>query len=96
MEARDILIRPVLTEKSYQGISDKKYVFVVDKRANKTQIKFAVEEIFGVKVAKVNTANCRGKKKRMGRYEGYTSAYKKAIVLLTEDSKDIEFFKSLS
>ena len=96
MEARDILIRPVLTEKSYQGINDKKYVFVVDKRANKTQIKFAVEEIFGVKVAKVNTANCRGKKKRMGRYEGYTSAYKKAIVLLTSDSKEIEFFKSLS
>ena len=96
MEARDIIIKPVLTEKSYQGINDKKYVFVVDKRANKTQIKFAVEEIFGVKVAKVNTANCRGKKKRMGRYEGYTSAYKKAIVLLTSDSKEIEFFKSLS
>ena len=96
MEARDIIIRPVLTEKSYQGINDKKYVFVVDKRANKTQIKFAVEEIFGVKVEKVNTANCRGKKKRMGRYEGYTSAYKKAIVLLTSDSKEIEFFKSLS
>ena len=96
MEARDIIIRPVLTEKSYQGIADKKYVFVVDKRANKTQIKFAVEEIFGVKVDKVNTVNCRGKKKRMGRYEGYTSAYKKAIVLLTSDSKEIEFFKSLS
>ena len=96
MEARDIIIRPVLTEKSYQGIADKKYVFVVDKRANKTQIKFAVEEIFGVKVAKVNTANCRGKLKRMGRYEGYTPSYKKAIVLLTEDSKEIEFFKSLS
>ena len=96
MEARDIIIRPVLTEKSYQGINDKKYVFVVDKRANKTQIKFAVEEIFNVKVEKVNTANCRGKKKRMGRYEGYTSAYKKAIVLLTSDSKEIEFFKSLS
>ena len=96
MEARDIIIRPVLTEKSYQGISDKKYVFVVDKKANKTQIKFAVEEIFGVKVDKVNTANCRGKKKRMGRYEGFTSAYKKAIVLLTKDSKEIEFFKSLS
>ena len=96
MEARDIIIRPVLTEKSYQGIPAKKYVFVVDKRANKTQIKFAVEEIFNVKVDKVNTANCRGKKKRMGRNEGFTSAYKKAIVLLTEDSKEIEFFKSLS
>lgn len=96
MEARDIIIRPILTEKSYQGIADKKYVFAVDKRANKTQIKFAVEEVFGVKVAKVNTANCRGKLKRMGRYEGYTPAYKKAIVVLTADSKEIEFFKSLS
>ena len=96
MEARDIIIRPVLTEKSYQGIEIKKYVFVVDKRANKTQIKYAVEEIFGVKVDKVNTANCRGKLKRMGRNEGYTSAYKKATVLLKKDSKDIEFFKSLS
>ena len=96
MEARDIIIRPILTEKSYQGIASKKYVFAVDKRANKTQIKFAVEEIFGVKVDKVNTANCRGKLKRMGRYEGYTPAYKKAIVVLTADSKEIEFFKSLS
>ena len=96
MEARDIIIRPVLTEKSYQGIEIKKYVFVVDKKANKTQIKYAVEEIFGVKVDKVNTANCRGKLKRMGRNEGYTSAYKKATVLLKKDSKDIEFFKSLS
>lgn len=96
MEARDIIIKPVLTEKTYSTIENKKYTFVVDKRANKTQIKFAVEELFGVKVEKVNTANCRGKLKRMGRNEGFTPSYKKAIVQLTEASKEIEFFKSLS
>ena len=96
MEARDIIIRPVLTEKTYGAIENKRYTFVVDKRANKTQIKLAVEELFGVKVDQVNTANCRGKLKRMGRNQGFTPAYKKAMVKLTDESKDIEFFKSLT
>ena len=96
MEARDIIIKPVLTEKSYDGIETKKYVFVVAKSATKTAVKLAVEELFNVKVEKVNTVNCHGKLKRMGRSEGYTSDYKKAFVQLTKDSKDIEFFKSLS
>ena len=96
MEARDIIIRPVLTEKSYDGIETKRYVFVVAKTATKTAVRMAVEELFGVKVAKVNTVNCHGKLKRMGRNEGYTSDYKKAIVQLTKDSKDIEIFKSLA
>ena len=96
MLAHDIIIKPLLSEKSYAGIQDKKYSFIVAKDANKTQIKFAVEEIFGVKVEKVNTANMRGKLKRQGRYEGYTPAYKKAIVQLKKDSKSIEFFDSLS
>jgi large subunit ribosomal protein L23 len=96
MTAHDIIIKPLLSEKSYAGIQDKKYSFIVAKDANKTQIKFAVEEIFGVKVEKVNTANMRGKLKRQGRYEGYTPAYKKAIVQLKKDSKSIEFFDSLS
>ena len=96
MEARDIIIRPVLTEKSYDGIETKRYVFVVAKTATKTAVRMAVEELFGVKVEKVNTVNCHGKLKRMGRNEGYTPDYKKAIVQLTKDSKDIEFFKSLA
>ena len=96
MEARDIIIRPVLTEKSYDGIETKRYVFVVATTATKTAVRMAVEELFGVKVEKVNTVNCHGKLKRMGRNEGYTSDYKKAIVQLTKDSKDIEFFKSLA
>ena len=96
MTAHDIIIKPLLSEKSYAGIQDKQYSFIVAKDANKTQIKFAVEEIFGVKVEKVNTANMRGKLKRQGRYEGYTPAYKKAIVQLKKDSKSIEFFDSLS
>ncbi len=96
MAAHDIIIKPLLSEKSYAGIQDKKYSFIVCKKANKTQIKFAVEEIFGVKVEKVNTANVRGKLKRQGRNEGYTSDYKKAIVQLKKDSKSIEFFDSLS
>ena len=96
MEARDIIISPILTEKSYQDIANKKYVFRVAKSANKTEIKNAIEGIFEVSVESVHTINCRGKKKRMGRYEGYTPAYKKAIVQLKEDSKAIAFFESLS
>lgn len=96
MNKYDIIISPILTEKSYDGIADKKYTFKVATTATKTQIKVAVEDIFGVKVAKVNTVNVNGKKKRMGRSEGMTSDYKKAIVTLTNDSKAIEFFESLS
>lgn len=96
MTVYDIIIEPVLSEKSYDGIADKRYTFKVAKNANKTQIKDAVEQIFGVEVAKVNTSNYDGKVKRMGRYEGRTSSYKKAIVTLTENSKAIEFFESLA
>ena len=96
MKQYDIIIKPILSEKSYADIANKKYTFKVAKNANKTQIKLAIEEIFGVKVDKVNTANCHGKLKRQGRYEGYTSDYKKAAVQLKKDSKSIEFFDSLS
>ena len=96
MAAHDIIIKPLLSEKSYEGIKDKKYYFIVAKNANKTQIKLAIEEIFGVKVEKVNTSIVHGKLKRQGKYEGYTTDMKKAVVQLTEDSKSIEFFDSLS
>ena len=96
MAAHEIIIKPLLSEKSYAGIKDKKYSFIVAKDANKTQIKLAVEEIFDVKVEKVNTANVHGKLKRQGKYEGYTPDYKKAIVKLKADSKSIAFFDSLS
>ena len=96
MNAFDVIIKPVLSEKSYKDIPAKKYVFVVDPRADKPQIKNAVEEAFGVKVAKVNTVNVNGKFKRQGRSEGYTSAYKKAYVTLTADSDAIKFFESLA
>ena len=96
MNAYDIIKKPLLSEKSYDGIPSKKYVFVVDERADKTQIKAAVEQIFGVTVDKVNIVNVRGKYKRQGRTEGYTSKFKKAYVKLTADSKAIEFFESLA
>ncbi len=96
MTVYDIIIEPVLSEKSFDGIPEKRYTFKVAKTANKTQIKDAVEQIFGVKVAKVNTCNYDGKLKRMGRHEGKTASYKKAIVTLTENSKAIEFFESLA
>ena len=96
MNKYDVIISPILTEKSYDGIAEKKYTFKVASDATKTQIKVAVEDIFGVKVAKVNTVNVNGKKKRMVRSEGITSAYKKEVVTLTEDSKTIEFFESLA
>ena len=96
MVAEDIILKPLLTEKGYDGIADKKYTFIVMKSANKTQIKFAVEKLFGVDVKSVNTVNCKGKLKRMGRNEGYRPDYKKAIVQLKADSKSIEFFDSLS
>ena len=96
MFAEDIILKPLLTEKGYDGIADKKYTFIVKKSANKTQIKHAVEKLFGVEVEKVNTVNCKGKKKRMGKNEGYTPDYKKAVVQLKADSKTIEYFDSLS
>lgn len=96
MTVYDIIIEPVLSEKSYDGIANKRYTFKVAKNANKTQIKDAVEQIFGVEVAKVNTSNYDGKVKRMGRYEGRRPSFKKAIVTLTENSKAIEFFESLA
>ncbi len=96
MVAEDIIIKPLLTEKGYDGIADKKYTFIVAKSANKTQIKLAVEKLFNVTVDSVNTVNCKGKLKRMGRSSGYTPDYKKAIVQLTADSKAIEYFNSLS
>ena len=96
MNAYDIIRKPIITEKGNEGIANKKYTFVVAKDANKTQIKAAVEEIFKVKVKKVNTVNVRGKYKRQGRTEGYTSSYKKAYVQLTADCKAIEFFESMA
>ncbi|KFL43895.1 50S ribosomal protein L23 [Lysinibacillus sp. BF-4] len=93
MEARDILKRPVITERSSELMAEKKYTFEVDTRANKTQVKDAVEEIFGVKVDKVNIMNYKGKFKRVGRYAGYTNKRRKAIVKLTADSNEIELFE---
>ncbi|GER67258.1 50S ribosomal protein L23 [Weizmannia acidilactici] len=93
MDARDVLKRPIITERSMELTAEKKYTFDVDVKANKTQIKKAVEEIFGVKVAKVNVANYKGKFKRMGRFVGYTNKRRKAIVTLTPDSKEIEIFE---
>jgi len=93
MDSRDIIKRPVITEQSTDVMADKKYTFEVDVRANKTQVKDAVEEIFGVKVAKVNVMNYKGKFKRMGKHAGYTNKRRKAIVSLTPDSKEIEFFE---
>ena len=96
MKQYDIIIKPILSEKSYADIANKKYTFKVAKSANKVEIKKAIEEIFGVKVKSVNTANIDGKLKRQGKTQGYTSDYKKAYVTLTDDSKTIEFFDSLS
>ena len=93
--AQDIIIAPVITEKSMSGIADKKYTFKVAKDANKIEIADAVQQLFKVDVAKVNTVNVRGKQRRMGRYSGYTAARKKAIVTLKPDSKPIEFFDGL-
>lgn len=107
MTPEDIILKPVLTEKATDGLQPaessktdrkaygKKYTFIVLKSANKTQIKIAVEKMFGVKVESVHTVTRRGKLKRMGRNEGYTPAAKKAIVQLTEESKEIEFFSAL-
>ena len=96
MKEFDVIIKPILSEKSYADIANKKYTFQVRLDANKTEIKKAVEKVFGVKVEKVNTTIIRGKLKRQGKTQGYTSDYKKAYVTLSQDSKSIEFFDSLS
>ncbi|CDZ23327.1 hypothetical protein CCDG5_0184 [[Clostridium] cellulosi] len=94
--AQDIIIRPIITEKSMAGVANKKYTFRVATDANKIEIAKAVEELFGVKVAKVNTINVRGKARRVGRFTGYTPKWKKAIVTLKPDSKSIEFFEGMA
>ena len=95
MIAYDIILKPVITERSMAGTADKKYTFYVATSANKIEIAKAVEEIFGVKVAKVNTISVRGRYRRQGMHAGYTAKSKKAIVTLTPDSKEIEFFNSM-
>lgn len=92
-DVRDIIKRPVITEHSADLMAEKKYTFEVDPRANKTEIKKAVEVAFDVQVERVNTMNLKGKFKRMGQYGGFRSDRKKAIVQLTEDSKDLDFFE---
>lgn len=96
MVAQDIIIRPIISEKSLADVATKKYIFEVARKATKPQIKHAVEEIFKVKVQSVHTLNVYGKIKRQGRTEGLTGNFKKAVVQLSSDSKSIEFFDSLS
>lgn len=91
----DVIKRPVITERTTDMMASKRYVFEVDLRANKTEIKKAVEAIFKVKVSKVNTLRMPAKPKRYGRYSGYTSEWKKAVVQLTPESKELEFFESV-
>ncbi len=94
--AQDIILKPIITEKSMDGIANKRYTFKVAPDATKPEIASAVEELFGVKVAKVNTINMKKKPKRLGYHFGYTSEWKKAIVTLTASSKEIEFFNGLN
>ena len=94
--AQDIIIKPLITEKSMDMIADKKYAFKVAKDATKPEIAHAVEELFGVKVAAVNTINMKSKPKRLRYAEGKTAAWKKAIVTLKADSKTIEFFEGMN
>ena len=94
--AHDIIVKPIITEESMTGLMMKKYTFKVAKDANKIEIAKAVKEVFpGTKVAKVNTINVRGRERRQGVNKGYTPSWKKAIVTLTEDSKEIEFFNDM-
>ena len=94
--AQDIILKPIITENSMMGIVEKKYTFKVAKNANKIEIAKAVEELFGVKVASVNTINMKKKPKRLGYYAGYTAEWKKAIVTLDASSKEIEFFNGMN
>jgi len=93
--AYDIIIKPIITEQSMEATEEKKYVFQVANDANKIEIKKAIEEIFGVKVEKVNTIRMDGKEKRMGVHIGRRASWKKAMVKLTADSKTIEFFEGM-
>ena len=93
--AYDIIIKPIITEQSMEATEEKKYVFQVAIDANKIEIKKAIEEIFGVKVEKVNTIRMEGKQKRMGVHVGRRANWKKAMVKLTADSKTIEFFEGM-
>ena len=93
--AQDIILRPVITEETMMASALKKYSFIVARDANKIEIAKAVEQLFGVKVAKVNTINVKGHLRRYGRFEGYLPSKKKAVVTLTEDSKPIDFFDGL-
>jgi len=92
-DLREIIKRPIITEHSADLMMEKKYTFEVDQKANKTQIKAAIEAAFGVTVLKVNTMNAKGKFRRMGQHEGYRPDRKKAVVQLSEDSKDLDFFE---
>ncbi len=94
-DPRDIIVKPIVTEKSTSLMEENKYTFKVNIKANKVEIKKALEEIFGVKVESVNTMRVKGKPKRMGVHRGYTSDWKKAIVTLAPDSKPIEIFEGL-
>ena len=95
MLSHDIIIRPIITEKTMGGMPNKKYTFKVAKSAGKIEIAKAVEEVFKVKVEKVNTVNVRGRLRRRGRTQGYTPTWKKAYVILKKDSKGIEFFEGM-
>ena len=94
-KAQDIILAPVITEKSMMGIAERKYTFKVANDANKIEIAKAVEELFSVDVEKVNTISVKGRFKRMGRTAGYRPDWKKAIVTLAEGSKTIEFFEGM-
>lgn len=91
----DVIIKPIITEESMDAMAMGKYTFMVDKRAKKTEIKKAIENIFDVEVKSINTMNVSGKEKRMGVHVGRTASWKKAIVTLTEDSEGIEFFEGM-
>lgn len=92
---QNIILNPVVTERSMEGMQQRKYTFKVAKDANKIEIAKATEALFGVEVAKVHTMNCKGRFRRQGRSSGYTSDWKKAIVTLKEGSKTIEFFEGM-
>jgi len=94
-QAQDIILKPVITEKSIDGLQERKYTFKVAKDSNKFEIAKAVESLFNVNVEKVNTVSCRGRLRRRGRTQGMTPSWKKAIVTLTEGSKTIEFFDGM-
>jgi large subunit ribosomal protein L23 len=93
--AYDIIVKPIITEHSMSQSAERKYTFEVDKRANKTEIKDALEQIFGIDVLSLNTIIVKGKPKRQGRHIGRTRTWKKAIVTLTPNSKEIEFFEGM-